>query len=412
LVRSGRIHRLVAEAARFGTLTERVTLDWPAVIRRQRDLVAEFQPLPDALRRAGIDVILGEARLSDPHTVAVDGAPLRADKIVIGAGSAPVVPALPGRDLAVTSDDLLFLPQFPRRLVLVGAGVIGLEMAGAFSDLGAAVTVIGSEDEILPGFDRDVGAYARAILEARGVAFHLGASVTQFSGQRGAVTTAFTQKGITREVPADQVCVAVGRRWRPESLGAEHLGLAMGDRGLRVSAHLKTSIGHIYAAGDAAGNAQLTPVAAYEGRLAARNALEGDHLTVDETVVPQTVFTTPEVARVGLTHAAARARGIPCHVARHDMRGASNGRATGEDDGYLSLVFDPDSERLLGVQMVSYAAAELIQLAALAIRLETTAKFLAEQISVHPSHTERFIKITAHEYHETCEIPGVPPGAR
>lgn len=333
MVRSGRIHRLVADAARFGTITERVTLDWQAVLQRQRDLVAEFQPLPEALRRAGIDVILGEARFRDPRTVVADGAPLGADKIVICAGSAPIVPALPGHDLAVTSDDLLFLPQFPRRLVLVGAGVIGLEMAGAFSDLGTSVTVIGGEDEILTGFDPDVGAYARAILEARGVTFYLGASVTQFSGQRGAVTTGFTQKGVSREVLADQVCLAVGRRWRPESVGAEHLGLAMGDRGLRVSAHLKTSIGHIYAAGDAAGNAQLTPVAAYEGRLAARNALEGDHLTVDETVVPQTVFTTPEVAKVGVTHAAARTRGIPCHVAHHDMRGSSNGRATGEDDG-------------------------------------------------------------------------------
>ncbi len=380
-------------------------------MRRQAELVREFQPSPDALRRAGIDVILGDARFSDAHTVAIDGAALRADKIVIGAGSAAVMPPLPGRDIAMTSDDLLFVPEFPRRLVLVGAGVIGLEMAGAFSDLGAAVTVIGTEAEILTGFDEDVGAYMRAILEARGVTFHLGASVTQFSGRRGAVTTAFTDKGDTREIAADQVCVAIGRRWRPESVGAEQLGLAMGDRGLRVTAYLQTSIAHIYAAGDAAGNAQLTPVAAYEGRVAAKNALEGDHLAVDETVVPQTVFTTPEVAKVGLTHTAARARGIPCHVARHDMRGASNGRATGEDDGYLSLVFDPKTERLLGVQLVNYAAAEIIQLAALAIRMETTAKFLAEQISVHPSHAERFIKFAAHEYHETCEIPGVLPGA-
>ena len=402
----------MADAAQFGTITEGVRLDWPTVMRRQRDLVQAFQPSRDHLRRAGVEVIFGEARFSDAHTLSVNGSAIHAATIVISAGSAPVIPPLPGRDLAITSDDLLFLPQFPRSLVLVGAGVIGLEMAGAFSDLGTAVTVIGSEAEILSGFDGDVAGYVRAILQARGVTFHLDASVTQLSGRPGAVTTTFTADGITREVVAEQVCLAVGRRWRPESVGAEHLALAMGDRGLRVTPYLKTSIAHIYAAGDAAGNAQLTPVAAYEGRIAAKNALEGDHLTADETVVPQTVFTTPEVAKVGFTHAAARARGIPCHVARHDMRGASNGRAMGEDDGYLSLVFDPDTERLLGVQLVSYAGAELIQLAALAIRMQATAKFLAEQISVHPSHAERFIKITAHEYHETCEIPGVLPGPR
>lgn len=412
MVRSGRIHRLVTDAARFGTIAGDVRLDWPAVMRRQADLVREFQPSPDALRRAGIDVLFGDARFSDEHTITVGDAALRAGRIVIAAGSAPVVPAVPGHEITMTSDELLFVPDFPRRLVLVGAGVIGLEMAGAFSDLGAAVTVIGSEAEILSGFDDDVGGYARAILEARGVTFQLGASVTRFSGGRGAVTTAYTDTRGTHEITADQVCVAIGRRWRPDSVGAGPLGLAMGDRGLRVSPYLRTSVAHIYAAGDAAGNAQLTPVAAYEGRIAARNALEGDRVAADETVVPQTVFTTPEVARVGLTHAAAKQRGIPCHVARHDMRGASNGRATGEDDGYLSLAFDPATERLLGVQLVNYAAAELIQLAALAIRMEATAQFLAEQISVHPSHAERFIKIAAHEYHrDVCEIPGVLPGA-
>jgi mercuric reductase len=198
--------------------------------------------------------------------------------------------------------------------------------------------------------------------------------------------------------------VAIGRRWRPETLGAEHLGLARGHLGLEVTPYLRTSVTHIYAAGDAAGNAQLTPVAAYEGRLAAHNALQGDQLIADTTLVPQSVFTTPEVARVGLTHRAATASGVKCHVATQDLRGASNGRATGEDDGYLKLVFDAAQERLLGAQMVSYAGAELIQMATLAIRNGVTASVLAAQLSVHPSYAERFIKIAAHDHHEICEV--------
>ena len=157
---------------------------------------------------------------------------------------------------------------------------------------------------------------------------------------------------------------------------------------------------HIYAAGDAAGNVQLTPVAAYEGRLAAHNALLGDQLIADTTLVPQSVFTTPEVARVGLTHRAATASGVKCHVATQDLRGTSNGRATGEDDGYLKLVFDAAQERLLGAQMISYAGAELIQMATLAIRNGATASDLATQLSVHPSHAERFFKIAAHDHHD------------
>jgi len=404
LVRSGRIHRLAKDAARFGTKAGPIALDWPTVVRRQHDIVKEFQPLPAVLARTGAEIILGEARFADPHTITVNSSILQADRIIIAAGSIPVVPALPGIEAAITSDEILFLPVFPRRLIIVGAGVIGLEMAGAFSDFGAEVVVVGQDPEILPAFDPDVAGYLRKIFESRGVPFHLGATLTSFSGRRGGVTARFTKEGEPHEVTADQACVAIGRRWRPEALGAERLGLERGHLGLEVTPYLRTSVAHIYAAGDAAGNAQLTPVAAYEGRVAAHNALQGDQLIADTTLVPQSVFTTPEVARVGLTHRAATANGVKCHVATQDLRGASNGRATGEDDGYLKLVFDAAQERLLGAQMVSYAGAELIQMAALAIRTGVTASVLAAQLSVHPSHAERFIKISAHDHHEICEV--------
>jgi len=397
----------VKDAARFGTTTGAVELDWPAVVRRQHAVVREFQPLPASLARAGAEVVIGEAQFSDPHTIAVNGSALWGNRIIIGAGSAPVIPDVPGIDATITSDEILFLPVFPSRLVIVGAGVIGLEMAGAFSDLGAEVTVIGHEAEILPAFDQDVAGYIRKILESRGVTFHLGATLTGFSGTRGAVTTHFTRDGEPREALADQACLAIGRRWRPETLGAERLGLEMSRLGLKVTRYLRTSVTHIYAAGDAAGNEQLTPVAAYEGRLAAHNALEGDRIVADERIVPQTVFTTPEVARVGPTHREVEASGVRCHVTRHDMRGASNGRAMGEDDGYLKLVFEAEHERLLGVQIVNYAGAELIQMAAMAIRSGLTASTLATQLSVHPSQTERFIKVAGHDHHEICEIPEV-----
>jgi pyruvate/2-oxoglutarate dehydrogenase complex dihydrolipoamide dehydrogenase (E3) component len=170
-----------------------------------------------------------------------------------------------------------------------------------------------------------------------------------------------------------------------------------------VTPYLRSSISHIYAAGDAAGGRQLTPVAAYEGRIAALNALQGDTLRADETVVPQVIFTTPEAASVGLTHGEAEARGIPCAVARHDTRGASNGVASGENGGYLKLVFDPVTQRLLGAQMICYAAAELIQFCVLAIRAGTSADAVRAQLSVHPSHGERLLKVFGADLREPCE---------
>jgi pyruvate/2-oxoglutarate dehydrogenase complex dihydrolipoamide dehydrogenase (E3) component len=366
--------------------------------------VQRLRPEPEQLERAGARVYLGEARLVEPGILRVGGREVRGKHVVIAAGSVPVIPPLEGRELALTSDDLLFLPDFPASLVLVGAGAIGLEMAGAFNAFGTAVTVIGQDPEILPGFDDDVARYLRTRVAERGVSFRVSARVTALAGRRGDVTTRFLDADTPREVRSSAVCLAVGRRFNPQVVGAEHLSLETNRLGLITDAYLRTSLPGVYAAGDAAGNVQLTTTAAYEGRVAAVNALQGDNRESDLSVVPQVLFTTPEIARVGLTHREAQARGIGCHVATHDMRGASNGVASGEEGGYLKLVFEAGTERLVGAQMVSYRAAELIQLATLAIRERTTAGALAAQLSIHPSHGERLLKAAGHDYHEVCEV--------
>ena len=234
--------------------------------------------------------------------------------------------------------------------------------------------------------------------------FRVSARVIALAGRRGDVTTRFLDRDMPREVRSSAVCLAVGRRFHPQAVGAERLLFETNRLGLTTDAYLRTSLPGMYAAGDAAGNVQLTTTAAYEGRVAATNALQGDKLESDLSIVPQVLFTTPEIARVGLTHREAQARGLGCHVATHDMRGASNGVASGEDAGYLKLVFEAGTERLVGAQMVSYRAAELIQLVTLAIRQRTTAGALAAQLSIHPSHGERLIKAAGHDYHDVCDV--------
>ena len=400
MVKAGRVHALVRHAAQYGTVTDNVRLDWPAVLRRQHEIVATFQPPVAAIEKTGARVVLGRARFVDAHTVQVDGAPLAGEKILIAAGSEPVIPDIPGRELAITSDDLLFLPEFPASLTLIGAGAIGLEMASAFRDLGSSVTVIGLESEILPGLDPEVAAYLRGMLEARGVVFRLSSRVARLDAVPGAVTARLEGGG---EITSAAVCVAAGRRFRPQLLGAENLGLETEGLGLKVTGYLRSSIPHIYAAGDAAGRRQLTPVAAYEGRIAALNALQGDTVRADEAVIPQVIFTTPEAASVGLSSRETEARGVKCSEAHHDMRGASNGVAGGEDGGYLKLVFDGATQRLVGAQMISYAAAELIQFCALAIRSGATSDTVAAQLAVHPTHGERLLKTFGADLREVCE---------
>jgi pyruvate/2-oxoglutarate dehydrogenase complex dihydrolipoamide dehydrogenase (E3) component len=403
-VRAGRIHRLIKEqAATFGTIAETVRLDWTALMRRQQELIASLRPSPQDVTKTAA-LFMGEVKFLDPHAIPVDGDRVAAEHIVIAAGWEPVIPPIEGRENAITSDQLLFLPEFPQSLVMVGAGVTGLEMAGAFTDLGAQVTIIGKDEEILPTLDSDVAAYIRGMMEQKGVTFVLNVNVTRISGQRGNVTVHATQGGRAVEVNASEVCLSVGRRFNPKSLGTDAIGLEHAGTGLKVSPSLQTSIPHIYAAGDASGGFMLTPVAAYEGKLAARNALRGESTPADYSIVPQTIFTTPEVGRVGLTHKEALKRGVKCHVSTHDLKGASNGRAIGEDGGYLKLIFDGETERLLGVQMVSFAAAELMHLCALAIKIGATADQISMLIAIHPSHAERLLKIASHDYHEICEV--------
>ncbi len=392
LVTAGRMHRLVREAGGFGTLPGAVRLDWDAVRRRQNEVVDALRPAAADLEKRGIQVVIGAAQFTEPHVVEVSGRSLGAERFVIAAGSEPVIPELPGRELLITSDQLLFIPALPASLTFIGAGPVALELAGAFNDFGTRVTVLARDAEILPSVDTDVARTLRKRMEQRGVVFRLRTRVTSLARASDGVRIAFDSAGMANEMTSRQVCAAMGRRFDPRMIGAAGIGLEMGRLGLRTSPHLATSVPHIYAAGDAAGNRQLTTVAAHEGRIAAINALRGDTERADEAVIPQVLFTTPEVGLVGMPYGEAPARGIHAAVARHDASGSSHRVATGEDAGYFKLVFDQVTQHLVGAQMVSPAAGELIQLCALAIRSRVPASLVEAQISVHPSRGERLLR--------------------
>ena len=399
LVTAGRLHRLVRESAGYVSRSGGARLDWDAVMQRQNEVVDTLRPTAADLEKRGIRVVVGVARFADPHIVEVNGRPLAAERFIIAAGSQPEIPDLPGRELLITSDHVLFLPAFPASLTFIGGGPVALELAGAFADFGSRVTVLARDAEILPTVDPDVARYLRKIMELRGVAFRLHATVTSLAPSADGVRIEFDSAGMANAMTSSQVCAAVGRRFNPRTIGAARIGLEMGRLGLRTTPHLATSVPHIYAAGDAAGNRQLTTVAAHEGRIAAVNALRGDKERADEAVIPQVLFTTPEIGLVGLHYGEAPAHGVHPAVGRHDARGSSNSVATGDEGGYFKLVFDQDTERLVGAQMVSPASAELIQLCALAIRSRVPASLVAGQLSVHPSHGERLLQAFGPEPH-------------
>ena len=200
LVAAGRVHRLVSEAGGFGTVADAVRLDWDAVQQRQTAIVAALRPAAPDLERRGIRVAIGTARFTDPHIVEVDGRSLGAEHFVIAAGSRPVIPDVPGQELLITSDQLLFLPAFPPSLTFIGAGPVALELASAFSDFGSRVTVLARDAEILPHVDADVARNLRKRMEQRGVTFRLQSTVTALAKAPEGVRVGFDSAGMANEM--------------------------------------------------------------------------------------------------------------------------------------------------------------------------------------------------------------------
>jgi pyruvate/2-oxoglutarate dehydrogenase complex dihydrolipoamide dehydrogenase (E3) component len=362
---------------------QRVRLDWPAVIARKRRLVARWSKGKAAgLVGQGIAVLRGRATFVAPHAVRVDTRQVTADKIVLATGSSPGRPPIEGIEHALTSTDLLDRPTRPGRLVVIGGGMIGLEFAFIFARAGTRVTVLQSGPAILPALDDEVRAALVQLAEKGGIAIRTGAKVARIA--RGGVTAVIG--GTTRRFPADAVLVATGRPANIAGLGLETAGVAVERGAVRVNEFRQSSTApHVYAAGDVSGEHQHTPVAWYEGKLVAENALQGNRRRADFTVFPTAVFTIPAVAQVGLTESEARQRGNTVAVSRAPFADNSAAGVRDETEGLVKVVYETGSGRLLGVHILGAGAEDLIHIAAVAMRGGLSRRDLAGMHYVFPT---------------------------
>ena len=324
LIEAARLCHDLTAARRFGIGAGPVRVDFPAVMAHVQDVIATIASFEDEdhLQKAGIAVRRGNATITGATTVTVDGEVLGADRIAVCTGSRPAVPPIEGLDKVphLTNENLFDLSALPRQLIVIGAGPIGLEMAQAFRRLGSDVEVVDVVDTLLPREDPQVASLARQLLEDEGVKFSLGVQVRAVvraqkeyrvtlssgaAGSHGDESTSAGRQSAERELIGDAVLVATGRRPRVEDLGLETVGVKIERRGVAVDEHCRTSVETIYAAGDVTGLLPFTHAAAYQGRIAASNAL-GSRSKADYRVVPWVTFTDPEIAHLGLTEPEAR----------------------------------------------------------------------------------------------------------
>lgn len=354
--------------------------------------IADDESAP-VLRRLGIDVRVGQATFAGPGRVEVDGQPVDADRVVLATGARAALPAIPGLAHAQphTNATVFDLERAPSRLVILGGGPIGVELGQAFARLGTRVCLVELRPRLLPDEDADAAAVLRATLAADGVDVRTGASVSRVARQDGCTRVEFADGTVDS---VDALLVATGREPVTDGLALEHGGVATDAAGfVRVDRRLRTSAESVWAAGDVTGAPPLTHLAYDQGALAADNALRRRGRGVHLRVVPQAVYTDPEVARVGLTEAQAAARlGDRARVAKVSCRRTDRARIAGRTDGFVKLIAGPRRPtgrfaggQLVGATIVGPTAGDLIAECALALRTRLLVGRLAQTIHPYPS---------------------------
>jgi pyruvate/2-oxoglutarate dehydrogenase complex dihydrolipoamide dehydrogenase (E3) component len=383
----------------FGEDNRQVPIDFGAAMARVREAIQRVYQFetPEVLASRGISVIQGQARFVDPHTLEVTGRYIVGERVLIATGARPEIPQIPGLEAIpyLTSESVFDLTELPSRLVVLGGGPVGVELAQAFSRLGSQVTLIDRHERVARLADPEASAVLQAALERDGVALRLGVQVQRIASGSGGIDL---DLGSTEPVSADALLVAAGRRPDLVGLDLDRAGVAWSPQGIVVNDWLRTTQKHIYACGDALGSFQFTHYAGWQAVIAARNALLPGRSRGRLEAVPWTLFTEPKVAQVGLNEHQARERfGASVCVLRWPIERIDRAVTEGETEGFIKLIHLSNG-RLLGATIVCRRAGELADELSLALSKRLRLRDLAGAIHVYPTYGFALQQAAANDY--------------
>ncbi|MET0107193.1 MAG: FAD-dependent oxidoreductase [Sedimenticola sp.] len=395
LIRSARFLAQTRRASEFGFKNASAEFDFADVMERVSGVVKQVEP-HDSVERytgLGVEVIQGEAKITSPYSVEVNGQTLTTRNIVVATGARPFVPPIEGIDQVdyLTSDNLWELRELPRRLVVLGGGPIGCELAQSFARFGSEVTIVEMAPRLMIREDDDVAALVAERFREDGIDVRAGYMAKQFKVEDGRKILVAEYEGEAVEFEFDQVLVAVGRAANVSGFGLEELGVQISDRRtVEVNEFLQTNFPNIYACGDVAGPYQFTHTAAHQAWYASVNSLFGmfRKFKVDYSVIPFATFTDPEVGRVGLNEQEAQQKGVPYEVTVYELDDLDRAIADGEAFGFVKVLTVPGKDKILGATIVGDHAGDLIAEFVAAMRHGFGLNKILGTIHIYPTWTE------------------------
>lgn len=393
LVYASRFADEFEEAAGFGWTAGEPTFDWPTLIANKDREIARLEGLYTAnLERSKVTIFKARATLTGPHTVRLSdrNREISAARILIATGgTANLDTKLPGIEQAITSNEALHLPRLPQRIVVCGGGYIAVEFAGIFHGLGVETTLLYRGEKILRGFDEDMRDGLTEAYTRRGIKIITGTGLSKIEKHASGLTLSL-KTGATLET--DQVMFAIGRSPNTAGLGLDMAGVKLGSKGeIAVDEFSQTNIAHIHAVGDVTDRVNLTPIAIREGHAFADTVFGGCPTKVDHALIPTAVFATPEIGTVGLSEADARARGHTLDLYKSNFRPMKATLSGATDRTIMKLIVDAASQKVLGVHILGPDAGEIVQMAAIALRLGATKADFDATVALHPSAAEELV---------------------
>ena len=412
LLQASELYSLAKSGAEFGLVTGSLTFDWTVAQKKKAAVVDQLvKGVEGLLKAGGVTTFRGAGRLGGKGTVKVGDDVINAKDIVIATGSAVSRIPLKGAEYTIDSDQILELKEVPKRLAVIGGGVVGMEFAAMFAALGSKVTVLEMLPQVLPMVDADLVTVYAKHLAGIGGAIHTNAKVAEVVKSKGGMQVRFSEGGEGGAVDADQILLAVGRSPYTEGLGAEAAGVKLERGRVVIDEHLRTTAPGVWAIGDVIGGIMLAHVASYEGICAIENIVGNGNRKPDYHAVPNCIYTDPEIAHVGLGEKEAKEKGLDVKIGRFPFAASGRALTLGQSEGFVKVIADGGSGKILGAHIIGPRATDLIAEATLAIQNELTLEQLDLTIHAHPTLPESLMEAALAAQGRAIHIPNKRAGS-